>query len=940
MSRFPRGSDDLIIDVEPKQKRSRIKWLVLLIAILVFAIIEGLHIYVNSLWFESLGFNSVYLYVLKLKVTLFLIFAVATFLLLQLLFRLLTRALSSWLKDQPIVMINNQPVTISPERFIGPISFMVSIFLALVYGASMSARWETFALFLNRSETGALDPIFQKPVEFYFFTLPVYQAINSWFITLSVIALILTGLYTVIAAQQHLFKNLSVSSLWTMNYRALSIGLALFFICLAGSFYLSRFSFLWQDHQSFSGVTYTQANYLIPGLTVLSIALLISALVLILNALTEKRLRLVLLSLALPAGIYLIAILVIPSYIASFVVKPNELQREMPYIENNIKWTRKAFGLENVVQRDFQAEPTTAAFAIDQNREGLENIRLWDWRALQETLRQVQAIRTYYDFVDVDVDRYQVGGQTKQMMIAARELDVSKLPEQSRNWVNERLIYTHGYGVTMNTSNEFTSEGRPVFALSNMPVESRSPELKVTRPQIYFGQRTDTHVYVKTKQREFDYPQGQGDTYTRYEGTGGFEIGGALRRLVVAWSLGDLSKLPFSDDVVSDSRVLMHRNIMDRVTRIAPFLIYDEDPYIVVSNDGRLFWMMDAFTESATYPYSRHYWVKGNRINYLRNSVKVIVDAYNGTVSFYVFDTEDPLIRSYREIFPALFKDRQQMPADLRSHIRYPDTLIRTLADVYGLYHTTNPKVFFQREDVWSVARQVTVTEDRQQDSNLLDPYYVLMQLPGEEAKVEFVNIVPFTPGNRNNMIGWMGGRSDEAQYGSVLVYNFPESRLIDGPLQIEARIDQNAQLASQLTLWNQQGSRVRRGNLLVIPLGQGILYVEPIYLQAQRSPMPELRLVVVATQERLEFGNSFGEAMGKLLGQQAMEARKEAEKEPQAQRPGDQPRNETAGNLQELINRASQEFSDYQRLTAEGRLGEAGQKLEALRRTLEEMKR
>jgi uncharacterized membrane protein (UPF0182 family) len=630
-------------------------------------------------------------------------------------------------------------------------------------------------------------------------------------------------------------------------------------------------------------------------------------------------------------------------------VKPNELGRESPYIEHNITATRHAFGIDRIEQRSFEAEASIEAFDIQNNRATLDNIRLWDWRALQDTLKQIQAIRTYYDFPDVDVDRYQIGGQGRQVMIAARELNDTKLPEASRNWINEKLIYTHGYGATMNTANGFTPEGMPRFILSNMPIESTAPEVKVTRPQIYFGQETNTDVYVKTKQKEFDFPQGETNTYTSYEGSGGIRVGSGIRRLLLAWALGDLSKLPFSDDVTSESRVMIHRNIREIVDGLAPFLIYDRDPYIVVGSDGGLYWMMDAFTESSTYPYSRHHKVDNNEVNYIRNSVKVVIDAYNGTVRFYVFDQQDPLIAAYRATFPTLFQDASQMPPDLRAHIRYPETLVRSQGEVFSLYHTTNTKVFFQREDVWSVAQQPVLDDQDKKQVQPIDPYYVLMQLPGEQQKSEFALILPFTPASRNNMIGWMAGRCDGENYGKLLVYDFPKSRLIDGPLQIEARIDQNAQLSGQFSLWNQQGSRVVRGHLLVIPIGKSLLYVEPIYLKAESSPMPELRLVVLATQDRLAYGVSFEEALKNLFGEVAQatpDQKTEQKSEQPKPKPGASPTPSPtpqpvgAPTVQQLVNRAIQEFEEYQRLTSQGKLGEAGRKLEDHKRTLEELKK
>ncbi|HEY0430520.1 MAG TPA: UPF0182 family protein, partial [Pyrinomonadaceae bacterium] len=749
------------------------------------------------------------------------------------------------------------------------------------------------------------------------------------------------------AAPQNILKLAGKESA-RKPFAAISFALAPFLILLAWRTYLSRFPYLWQEHQTFSGVTFAEANYLLPALYLVCLALLLSAAIALLNAFSKRGLRLLLLALAIPIAVYVVGVFLVPSYVTSFIVKPNELGRETPYIEHNIAWTRRAFGLEQVELREFEAASSTEALDTAANRPTLENIRLWDWRALQDTLKQVQAIRTYYDFPDVDVDRYRADG-VRQMMVAAREMDVRKLPESSRNWINEKLIYTHGYGVTLNTANGFTPEGMPRFIVSDMPVQSKSAEIKVTRPEIYYGQETNTDVYVKTRQKEFDFPQGETNTYTSYEGSGGIRIGSGARRMLLAWALGDLSKLPFSDDVNSESRVLIHRNIRELVNGIAPFLIYDSDPYIVVSGEGKLFWVIDAFTESATYPYSRHHKVGVNDVNYIRNSVKVTIDAYNGTVHFYVFDQSDPLIATYRATFPVLFEDASQMPADLRAHVRYPETLIRVQGDVYGLYHTQNPKVFFQREDVWNVAQQVSSDDQNRKQVLPIDPYFVLMQLPGEQEHNEFVLIMPFTPAGRNNLIGWMAGRCDGDNYGKLLIYNFPKSRLIDGPLQIEARIDQNSALSSQFTLWDQQGSSVLRGHLLVIPIGRSLLYVEPIYLKAESSPMPELRMVVLATQDRLGYGQTFDEAMTSLFGDLT---RPETSDKPadQQNKPQDSSSKPSVSpgpaesrpdlSVQQLINKAVQEFEEYQRLTSQGKLGEAGQKLEQHKRTLEELKK
>src|SRR6267143_3246568 len=948
-------SDDLggeIIDVgHTKPRRRRWGWWILgAIVLFIVAASRGLSIYISALWFGSLGYSAVYWYMFKLKLALFAIFFVLTVLILRGGFWLIQRAFASIAFDRRTIMVNQQPVNFSPSRVLRPLAWVVSVLAGLAFGLGMRDAWRSFALYFHGSPGDLSDPIFSRPLGFYLFTLPVYEAFSTWLLYLSIIVLIGAIVYALLAVTQQGLSNAGdIAKARKTSVTAVSCALAVWLVILAWRFLLSRYPYLWDDHQTFSGVTYVEANYLLPGLRWVAVALILAAGISLVNAFAMRKVRILIVAVAIPLAVYVIGTVLVPAYVTNFIVKPNELGRETPYIEHNITATRRAFGIDRIEQRNFAADTSIEAFDIQNNRATLDNIRLWDWRALQDTLKQIQAIRKYYDFPDVDVDRYQIGGQGRQVMIAARELNVAELPAASSNWINEKLIYTHGYGVTMNTANEFTPEGMPRFMLSNMPIESAAPELKVTRPQIYFGQETNTDVYVKTRQKEFDFPQGESNTYTSYEGSGGIRVGSGIRRLMLAWALGDLSKLPFSDDVTSESRVMIHRNIREIVDGLAPFLIYDRDPYIVVGNDGGLYWMIDAFTEASNYPYSTHHKVDKNEINYMRNSVKVVIDAYNGTVHFYVFDQQDPLIAAYRAIFPALFHDANQMPPDLRAHVRYPETLVRAQGEVFSLYHTQKTKVFFQREEVWRVAQQVVLDDQDKKQVQPLDPYFVLMQLPGEQIKNEFVVIVPFTPSNRNNMIGWMAGRSDGDHYGKLLVYDFPKSRLIDGPLQIEARIDQNAQLSGQFSLWNQQGSRVVRGHLLVIPIGRSLLYVEPIYLRAESSPMPELRLVVLATQDRLAYGASFEEALKNLFGEvaQATPDQKPEQKGEQPKlkpgatpTPSPTPQPVGAPNVQQLINRAIQEFEEDQRLTAQGKLGEAGKKLEDHTRPLEELRK
>ena len=869
-----------------------------------------------------------------LQVASFVVFAVVTFLFLYSAFSAVRWSHQADLPNFHSIVIAGQPISLSVQPALRVISLCISIVFAGVTGFALMAQWPTLALFWYAPHaTGSVaDPIIGKPLNFFLFTLPAWQLIDNWLLALAIATCAVAVLFLIITsgarslAKRHIIYG---SSPW----RALSATAAFLLLVLAITVYVNRFQLSVEHHTIFDGVTYADAHIMIRGLLIVFAALVLGAAIAGVNAARESRGRWIVVAI-LPAMFCYGVLVIVGWYVSNFIVKPNELVREQPYISHNIEMTRKAYGLDQFSQREFPAETTVNATDPANNQPTLQNIRLWDWHALQDTLRQVQEIRTYYDFPDIDIDRYNLDGTTREVMLAARELNVEKLPVSSRNWINEKLIYTHGYGVTMNPVNGFTTEGLPTLLLSNMPVQSTIRGLNVTRPEIYFGELTDTDVYVKTRQQEFDYPQGQSNNVTSYQGTGGIMLGGFLRRVILAIDRGDLGKLPFSDDINSQSRLLLRRNIRERVAAIAPFLSFDQDPYLVVGDDGRLSWMMDAYTVSDSYPYSTHYSLGDNSINYMRNSVKVVVDAYSGATTLYVFDDQDPIIIAYRRIFPSLFRDAATMPADLRRHVRYPEDLFKLQSEVYGLYHMTNPAVFFNREDLWTVATETGTDGNGQQLVQMMQPNFVLMKLPGGAGE-EFVEILPFTPANRNNLIGWIAGRSDGTSYGTAVVYDFPKTRLIDGPQQIEARIDQNAQLSGQLTLWNQQGSHVLRGSLLVIPSGRALLYAEPIYLQAQQSPMPELRLVVLALQDKLAYGTTFQAALASLFGEEVSSLN--AQEPPQAA-PASQGSSPPSSDINALISEASKDFADYQRLTAEGKLGEAGLKLDALKGLLQRL--
>ena len=924
----------------PSQRRPRRRPLLLLLIALALLFFGGratLSYYVDVLWFKSLGYEDVFFRTLRLQWGVFAAFAAATFLILYGSFLALKHAHLPDLPEGHTILIGGQPLKLPVEPVLRVIALVAALLIALATGAAMSAQWTALALYwyAPASAGGVVDPIFGRPLNFFLFTLPAWQIILGWLLTLAVILCALAAFFVLITGGARAITG-RLSRHVGLPWSGLSISFAFLLLVFAANTYVSRFERLLEDHTIFSGVTYTGAHVIVNGLLVVAAALVVGAVIALANVRAQRG-RWLVFAVA-PAAVCYLVIQLVAWYVSSFIVKPNELVREKPYIVFNTAMTRQAYGLNGVSQREFPAETTVEAADAANNQATLRNIRLWDWHALQDTLRQIQEIRTYYDFPDIDIDRYSIGGTTREVMLAARELNVDKLPESSQNWINEKLIYTHGYGITMNPVNGFTPEGLPDLMLSNMPVQSTVSSLRVTRPEIYFGELTNTDVYVKTRQQEFNYPQGQTNNLNSYEGTGGIAIDGFLRRLIIAFDRDDLGKLPFSDDVNANSRLLMRRNIRDRVAELAPFLTFDPDAYIVLGEDGRLSWIMDGFTVSDSYPYSTHYPLGNGSINYMRNSVKAVVDAYDGTTTFYVFDAEDPIVSAYRQIFPSLFKDASQMPAGLRKHVRYPELLLKLQAEVYGLYHMTDAEAFYNREDLWTVASEVGMSDSGEQRTLVMQPNFVLMKLPGESGE-EFVEILPFTPANRNNLIGWIAGRSDGEHYGTSVVYNFPKTKLVNGPLQIEARIDQNAQLSGQLTLWNQQGSHVRRGALLVIPTGKALLYAEPIYLQAERSPMPELRLVVLALQDRLAYGPTFETALTSLFGGAASSLTAPASSAaPESKGAATAVATPQAADLNGLIGEAGKDLADYQRLTAEGKLGEAGQKLEELKRVLDKL--
>jgi uncharacterized membrane protein (UPF0182 family) len=622
----------------------------------------------------------------------------------------------------------------------------------------------------------------------------------------------------------------------------------------AAGYRLSAYELLFTTRGVVTGAVYSDVHARIPALNLLTGLALIAALAVIVGG-YGRGWRIPVAAIAVLFAVQFLGVSVYPELLHRFRVLPNEIVFERPYIQENIKSTRYAFGLNNIEEEEFPAEENLSLQDLSRNDLTIKNVRLWDHRPLLSTYRQLQQIRTYYDFVGVDNDRYPIDGEYRQVMLSPRELSSRNLPGGA-NWINEHLTYTHGYGVAMGPVNRISREGLPEFMIKDIPPVSTVP-LKISRPEIYYGELTNSYVFVKTKSLEFDYPLGDKNEYTVYNGKGGVPVASLWRKLLFSVEFGSM-KILLSNDITSESRVLYNRNILDRVRRLAPFLSYDDDPYLVITQEGRLVWIVDGYTTTDRIPYA--YKLRGLG-NYLRNSVKGVIDAYDGTVALYINDPEDPLIRTYARIFPGLFKPLEEMPADLRAHLRYPEDLFSVQAHLYATYHMQDPQIFYNREDLWNIPAKG--------DRNM-EPYYTIMKLP-KETKEEFILMIPYTPANRDNMAAWLAARADAPHYGKLIVYLFPKQKLIYGPRQIEARIDQDGYISQQISLWNQRGSQVIRGSLLVIPIENSLIYIEPLYLSAEAGSLPELRRVIVAYGNQLSMQDNLEGALATIFGGRPM---------------------------------------------------------------------
>ncbi len=895
----------------------------LLLGLIVLALVgQTVPLYTDWLWFQEVGYARVFVTILTLRGWLFIGVGLGTFLFLygNLAFAARTaRPDVYWELEDQLGLPGRVVLEPLIRRLLRPVLAVIAFFS----GVSASANWETVLEYFNATPFGVAAPDvgwgLARDLSFYVFVLPFWRLLYGWSILLATATIGLSlALYVL---QRSLVLTARGPRLAAgARVHLLLLGTA-FLVIKAWGFWLDRFEIMYSPRGLVFGASYTDVNASLPALGGLVVLTLLCAAACLLQV-WRPGWRFLVAGLVVLGAVWVGGLGVYPAFLQRFRVTPNELAAERPYIVHNVRMTRQGYGLDRVEEKDFPAEETLTPAALDRNNLTIKNIRLWDHGPLLTTFAQLQEIRPYYKFVDVDNDRYLIGGEYRQIMLSPRELSSRHLPG-GEGWINEHLTYTHGYGVIVGPVNRISPEGLPEFFVKDIPpVSTNFP--KITRPQIYYGERANDFVFIGTKSQELDYASGDQNVYTRYAGRGGIPVASFLTKLAFAVRFGK-PNIILSDDLTRESRIMIHREVGRRVRQVAPFLRFDRDPYVVVTDDGRLVWMIDGYTVTDRYPYSQPV---PNLGNYIRNSVKATVDAYHGTVAFYLADAADPLIRTYARAFPGLFKPLGDMPADLQRHIRYPEDLFTVQARMYATYHMEDPQVFYNKEDLWTIPRRAVEGRERE-----MEPYYTIMRLPGE-TKEEFILLTLFNPIRRDNMIAWMAARSDRPNYGRLIVYNFPKASLVYGPRQIDARINQDPIISQQLSLWNQRGSTTIPGSLLAIPIDQSLIYVQPLYLAAEKGALPELRRVFVAYGNQIAMEPTLEQSLQRIFGGRGRigEAggRPAAEVAPSASR--------DAG-LQGLIRKAWEAWSRAQDALRRGDWSSYGEEQRRLEQTLQELR-
>ena len=908
-------------------KRISVRIALILAGGFLFFIVPSLvGFYVDWLWFGEVGYQHVFNTELVTRSMLLAATFLAAFLWLYSNWRVALGTLTGF-RPMRLQTREGLEITMPGREQVRQLAAALSALVAFLVALFVSGQWLTWLAFRHATPFGSADPILGRDIAFYVFTLPVLEATKSLLLLLVVLSAI--GSAAIYVLSRALGFSQTGFTIAHQARRHLSMLAAAFFLLLALGAFLDIPRTLTTASGIIHGAAYADVAARFPAARALMVASVLGAMLALWHAYQRS-----VWPLPAAAVLYVVVLLAGQAYAAAiqrFVVAPNEQVRETPYIVHNIAATRKAFALDGVEERELSGDASLTRQDIANNAATLKNVRLWDHQPLLDTFGQIQEIRTYYDFASVDNDRYTIDGEYRQIMLSARELSSTSLP--NRNWINERLTFTHGYGLTLGPVNQVTEEGLPVLFIKNLPPES-SVDLRITEPSIYFGELSNDYVFVRTRAREFHYPKGDDNVYSTYTGRGGVPVGSFWRKVLYGIYFRSL-KILLSDDITGDSRILMYRNIRERVSTIAPFLVFDSDPYMVIV-DGRLYWLVDAYTMTSDYPYSSP---ASTGVNYVRNSVKAVVDAYNGTTTFYLADAVDPIAATYAKIFPGTFLPLADMPASIRRHVRYPEDIFSVQTSMYSTYHMTNPAVFYNKEDQW----EVPSIADEDRAGSAMQPYYTIMTLPGD-TKAEFIQILPFTPRRKDNLSAWMVARSDGEHYGKLLAFQFPKQKVVFGPRQVVARINQDQVISPQITLWNQQGSQVLQGTLLVIPIEESLIYIRPLYLRGTGGKIPELKRVIVAYQGQIVMEETLDAALNRLFGAGAMGSTTRADERPAATPATAGPRAPEAppgasDTLQQLAAAARDHFQRALQAQREGNWALYGDEIKKLGEILQQMK-
>ena len=938
----PKGMDRI------HRPKKGLSFVVMVIVVILVLLIGCAGFLTNWMWFDSLGYEKVFWtkFLSQLEI------GVPVFLAAMFLVRIYLKSL----KKHYFIEVESHEIP--DEKRLNKISWGMSVVFGLLVGLSAGAStWMDFRQFANATSFGLKDPLFHLDISFYVFKLAFLTKANNIVLGIVVGVVIITLLYYGIlmtvrtpdvferepeepegsetpeenaipftrkyrskrSSMRTLdLNNSNMSQLFHIASGKLTLLGIVFYLMVAMDFLMRQFDLLHVHTGAVYGAGFTDVNVKLWVYRLIMVLSIVGAVTLCHHMHRKEPKKLV----RIPIAIVAVGLLggVVSFAVQNLLVSPDEINKESKYLERNISYTRHAYGLDNIKVEEFPAEQNLNRQAIRDNSQTITNIRINDYEPVQDFYNQTQSIRQYYDFNDVDIDRYNIDGEQTQTYLAAREINESKI---SSTWINRHLKYTHGYGAAVSRVDAVTASGQPDIIVKNIPPESEAKDIDITRPEIYFGELTNDYVIVNTDEQEFDYPNGNENSYSTYKGKAGIKLN-LLNRILFSVREGSM-KLLVSSNVNSDSRIIINRNIKDRVEKLMPYLSYEKDPYMTVVN-GKLYWIVDAYTTSSYYPYSEPYSGEVGSTNYIRNSVKVVVDAYNGDTTFYVVDQDDPVARTYQKIYPTLFKDVKEMPEDIRKHIRYPNSLLKIQAGVYTKYHMDQVKVFYQDEDLWDIAHQIYGTEEKE-----MDPSYFIFELP-DEKKAEFINMIPFTPKSKQNMTAIMMARNDGNRYGQLLVYKFPKNKTVYGPMQIEAQIDQNTEISKEFSLWNSSGSKYRRGDLFVIPINNSIMYVEPVYLEASNQAIPEMKRVIVAYGDKIAYESTLADALADLFGED------ENGGQSQSASASSGKNNSGKSNTKELIQKANEAYENAVNAQKSGNWKKYGDYLDELEKYLNQL--